>query len=70
MDERIIGFIISVLLVSWMVVLAFESLHLGEPPVTAAMIFPMSIVLIFMLVAKDEKPAAGSIAVRSMANQK
>jgi membrane protease YdiL (CAAX protease family) len=57
MNRKIIWFIISVLLVSWIATFALKFLHLSTAPMTAVMIFPMLLALTFMLVSKDEKLA-------------
>jgi membrane protease YdiL (CAAX protease family) len=55
---NIIWFVVFVLLVSWTAAFALEFLHLSAAPMTAVMIFPMVLALIFMLISKDEKLSA------------
>jgi len=66
-NKKIIWFIMSTLLVSWIAAFASEVLHLSDAPMTAVMIFPMLLVLMFMVISKDAEAAIiGMIAASAM----
>ena len=59
MDRKVIWFIISVLLFSWISILGLKIFNISRSPAMAAMIFPMLIALIFMALSKEKFSAIG-----------
>ncbi len=55
MDKKILIFIASVLLTSWLTVIAISHFGWGESPMTIVMVIPMILALIFILFSKKDK---------------
>jgi membrane protease YdiL (CAAX protease family) len=58
MSKRILWFIALVLLLSWSITCAVKFLSLSKSPMTAVMLFPLFLALIFILTSRTDKLSA------------
>ena len=58
MSKWILWFIVLVLLLSWTIALAVKFLSLSKSPMTAVMLFPLMLAIIFILTSRTDKLSA------------